>query len=360
LPDWALPALAAVLTLAVGVLLVLTLAGGDDGEVVVVDTSPTDGGIENPLDDVGPADGGIEDPFEGEGEGDGGAGDGGGGGGEEPADDGGAGDGATAEQPGDDEATGDDADAEVPAVDTTMSENPLSIALMVSNADALTPQELSLTGMLEGNGHTVRPFTVTAEPIVNAVNNPRIDLLLFSPSFEFSLLYHPAQPDSLPMLDMARYSWYRRYMLPWSDDIRGQRFSGAGETTTNIFYEDADVIAWEGQEVGPVQLLTSARFAGEAPMREVLDFATDGAAQYFLRHVSDEGAESTLGVYVPAGSTITEPAPEPSGERRFTSVAPWMGLLLFIDDPGDGNQYAEMTPAGEGLFEAAMQHLVTG
>jgi hypothetical protein len=32
---------------------------------------------------------------------------------------------------------------------------------------------------------------------------------------------------------------------------------------------------------------------------------------------------------------------------------------LFTDDPGDGNQYLEMTPAGEGLIEAALQHLVS-
>ena len=112
--------------------------------------------------------------------------------------------------------------------DGTVAADTYSIALLVADAAALTPQELSLTAMLEGNGHTVTPFTVTVEPIVNAVNNPSIDLLLFSPSFEFSVLYHPAQPDSLPMLDMAKYSWYRRYVLPISDEIAGPRFSGTG------------------------------------------------------------------------------------------------------------------------------------
>ncbi|MFN3218421.1 MAG: hypothetical protein ACE367_18155 [Acidimicrobiales bacterium] len=235
---------------------------------------------------------------------------------------------------------------------------PWSIALMVANAGSLTPQERSLRGMLEGNGHTVTPFTVTAEPIVNAVNNPTIDLLLFSPSFAFSMLYHPAQPDSLPMLDMTKYSWYRRYVLPSNNEIAGPRFSGVGETSTQIFYEDDSVIAWEGQGVGPVQMLTSPRFAGEAPMRAAMDHATDGAAQYFLRQMSDTGAESALGVYVPPGSTITEPASTPAGEQQRTAVAPWIGLLVFVDDWGDGNQYSQLTPAGRGLFEAAMHRLM--
>ena len=176
------------------------------------------------------------------------------------------------------------------------------------------------------------------------MNNPGIDLLLFSPSFEFSLLYYPSDPNSLPMLDMARYSWYRRYMLPWGDDVIGPRFSGRGETTVMGWYEDDGVIDWEGQEEGAVQLLTGQRFSGEAPMKEAMDHSTNGAAQYFLRHVTDTEAESTLGVYVPPGSTITLPAPTLAEEQRFTSVAPWIGLLLFTDDPGNGNQGLGMTP----------------
>jgi hypothetical protein len=65
-----------------------------------------------------------------------------------------------------------------------------------------------------------------------------------------------------------------------------------------------------------------------------------------------------LGVFVPVGSTITMPAPTLAEEQQFTSVVPWIGLLVFTDDGGDGNQYLEMTPAGEGLFEAAPQHLM--
>ncbi|MFN3218423.1 MAG: hypothetical protein ACE367_18165 [Acidimicrobiales bacterium] len=355
MPLWVGPAAAVVATLAVGALAFMTLFGGDDGDVVVVG-SPDNGGIENPLAGAGIAGDGIaDDPAV-----DGAA--------EEPIGAADPEDEAGAQEPGDagdDAAAGseDDAEAdepEVPEVDTTISENPLTIALMVSNAEELTPQEVSLTGMLEGNGHTVRPFTVTAEPIVNAVNNPRIDVLLFSPSFEFSLLYYPSAPNSLPMLDMARYSWYRRYMVPWGDEVVGRRFSGRGETTVMAYYEDDGVIDWEGQEVGPVQLLTGERFSGEAPMKEAMDHSTNGAAQYFLRHVTDNEGESTLGVYVPAGSTITLPAPTLAEEQRFTSVAPWIGLLLFTDDPGDGNQYLEMTPAGENLIEASLQHLVGG
>ncbi len=277
-----------------------------------------------------------------------------------------AADGETEGQPGggDDGAAGGEADGAADAgdggeaVDTTISENPLSIALMVADAGALT----AAGGVVDrrcsrATATRSAPFTVTAEPIVNAVNNPGIDLLLFSPSFEFSLLYFPSDPNSLPMLDMARYSWYRRYMLPWGDDVVGPRFSGFGETSTEVFYDNTDVIEWD-QPVGPVEVLTAPRFGGEAAMREVMDYSTGGAAQYFLRHVGDTGAEAALGVYVPPGSTITMPAPTAAEEQRFTSVAPWMGLLVFVDDPGDGNQYLEMTPAGEGLFEAAMQRLM--
>ncbi len=306
LPLWAGPAAAVVATLVVGVVAVTTLTGGDDAGTRTLAGPGVDTTIEIPT---------IE-PRAGEpGDADEPAGDGiaGGAGGDEALDDD-----AAARWRGDDAAAAD-GEADVPAVDTTISENPLVIALMVADADALTPQEVSLTAMLEGNGHRVRPFTVTEEPIVNARNNPRVDVLLFSPSFEFSLLYYPSDPNSLPMLDMARYSWYRRYMLPWGDDVVGPRFSGTGDTSVNVYYEDADVIAWEGQEEGFVQVLTGERFSGEAPLKEAMDHSTNGAAQYFLRQGSDSDAEATIGVYVPAGSTITLPAPT-VGEERAVHV----------------------------------------
>lgn len=333
---WLRPILPTVVALAVAVALVMTFRGDDSTDIVVIDTT-ADEPEEQPADEPDPSD-----------------------------TDGGE------EADGDDSANGDstdDADAptggtvddepETPAVDDTISDNPLRIALMVADAEQLTPQEVSLSEMLEGNGHRVRPFTVTTEPIVDAVNNPAIDVLLFSPSFVYSLLYFPSDPNALPMLDMARYSWYRRYVLPWSDDQVGPRFSGTGETTGRVYYEDDAVLDWEGQEVGPVQVVESQRFSGEAAMRAAMDHSTNGAAQYFLRHVSDEGTESALGVYVPAGSTITEPAADPAGERQFTSVAPWIGLLLFVDDPEDGELYGDFTSAGEGLIEAALQRLVS-
>lgn len=235
---------------------------------------------------------------------------------------------------------------------------PFAIALMVADAGRLTPQERSLTAMLEGNGHRVTPFTVTARPIVNAVNNPTIDLLLFSPSFEYTQLYHPAQRNSLPMLDMAKNAWYRRYVAPWGDDIVGPRFSTISDTSTRVHYDDAGVIPWTGQSAGPVRVLRVPRFSGGALMRRVIDYSTRGAAQHFLRHTSDTGAESTIGVYVPPGSTITKPAPTRAEEKRRRSVAPWLGLVLFNDDFGDGNQYRQLTPAGESLFEAAMARLM--
>ncbi len=235
---------------------------------------------------------------------------------------------------------------------------PFSIALMVADAGFLTPQENSLTGMLRANGHTVTPFTVTARPRVNAANNPSIDLLLFSPSFEYSQIYHPAQRNSLPMLDMTKNSWYRRYVLPWGDQIAGPRFSSITDTSQRVYYEDDGIIPWTGRRVGPVRVLRTTRFSGGAPMRAAIDHSTRGAAQHFLRHVSDTGAESSIGVYVPAGSTITRPAPTRREERRRTSKAPWIGLILFNDDFGDGNQYAQLTPAGVALFDAAMQRLM--
>jgi len=235
---------------------------------------------------------------------------------------------------------------------------PFSIALMVRDAGFLTPQERSLTAMLQGNGHTVTPFTVTARPRVDARNNPSIDLLLFSPSFEYSERYHPAQRNSLPMLDMTKNSWYRRYVLPHNDQIAGPRFSGITDTSRRVYYEDAGVIPWDGARVGPVRVLRTTRFSGGAAMRRAIDYSTRGAAQHFLRHVSDRGAESTIGVYVPAGSRITKPMPTRAEERRRISKAPWIGLILFNDDFGDGNQYRQLTRAGEGLFEAAMARLM--
>lgn len=233
---------------------------------------------------------------------------------------------------------------------------PFSIALMVRDAGFLTSQEQSLTAMLQGNGHTVTPFTVTARPRVNAVNNPGIDLLLFSPSFEYSEVYHPAQRNSLPMLDMTKWSWYRRYVLPASDDIAGPRFSGISDTSQRVYYDNAGVIPWDGARVGSVRVLTTTRSSGGGPMRRAIDYSTRGAAQHFLRHVSDTGAESTLGVYVPAGSRITKPAGSRAEERRRISRAPWIGLVLFNDD--ENMRYDQLTPAGEGLFEAAMARLM--
>lgn len=141
-----------------------------------------------------------------------------------------------------------------------------------------------------------------------------------------------------------------------TSSARGSR--AWGETTTQIFYEDDGVIPWD-EDVGPVEVSTTPRFAGEGPMRAALDHSTAGSVQYFLRQIADTGAESALGVYVPPGSTVTEPAPEQADERRLTSVVGYIGLLVFVDD-ADGNQYAELTDAGEALFEACMQHLVSG
>jgi hypothetical protein len=235
---------------------------------------------------------------------------------------------------------------------------PYSIALMVENAGWLRPQEQTLATMLGNNGHTVTPFTADARPIVNAVNNPTIDLLLFSPSLTYTDRYHLAQRNSLPMLDMSKYSWYRRYVLPWNNEIAGPRFSGTPYTSRRVVYTNPRVVDWNGRRAGPVRVLRTNRSTGEAPMRRAINHSTRGDAHFFLRHVSDRRARSAIGVYLPAGSTVTRPAPTRAEERRRTSRAPWVGLILFDDDFGDGRQYAQLTPAGRSLVEAAMARLM--
>jgi hypothetical protein len=230
---------------------------------------------------------------------------------------------------------------------------PYSIALMVQNAGSLTSQEQALSAMLQRSGHTVTPFTADARPRVNAVNNPTIDLLLFSPSLVYTDRYHLAQRHSLPMLDMSKYSWYRRYVLPWNDEIAGPRFSGTPYTSRRVVYTNARTIDWDGRRAGSVRVLRTTGSAGEAPMRRAINHSTRGDAQFFLRHVSDRRGRSTIGVYLPAGSTVTRPAPTRAEERRRTSRAPWVGLVLF-----DGNHFGQLTPAGRSLVEAALDRLM--
>lgn len=235
---------------------------------------------------------------------------------------------------------------------------PYSIALMVENAGWLRPQEQTLATMLRNNGHTVTPFTANARPRVNARNNPDIDLLLFSPSLVYTERYHLAQRHSLPMLDMSKYSWYRRYVLPANNDIAGPRFSGTPYTSRRVVYTDAGVIDWRRGRVGPVRVLRTTRSTGEAPMRRAINHSTRGDAQFFLRHASDRRGRSAIGVYLPAGSTVTRPAATRAEERRRISRAPWVGLILFDDDFGDGRQYAQLTRAGRSLVEASLDRLM--
>lgn len=236
---------------------------------------------------------------------------------------------------------------------TAGSTGPYSIALIVENAGSLTAQERSLTAMLQGSGHTVTPFTADARPRVNARNSPNIDLLLFSPSLVYTERYHLAQRNSLPMLDMSKYSWYRRYVLPANNEIAGPRFSGTSYTSRRVVYTNAGVIDWNGRRARPVRVLRTTGSAGETPMRRAVNHSTRGDAQFFLRHASDRRGRSTIGVYLPAGSTITRPASTRAEERRRTSRAPWVGLILF-----DGDHFEQLTPAGRSLVEAAMDRLM--